>query len=40
MLSLTIKPDMVGHKLGEFSITKKLGREIHLKEKGKKKKKR
>lgn len=36
MLSLTVKPDMVGHRLGEFSITKKLGREIHLKDKKKK----
>jgi len=29
---------MVGHKFGEFSFTKRMGKEIHLKKKLKKKK--
>jgi len=29
LLSCYVKTNMVGHKIGEFSITKKLGRDIH-----------
>jgi len=29
---------MVGHKFGEFSFSKRMGKEIHLKKKNKKKK--
>lgn len=32
-LTLNIKSGMIGHKFGEFSITKRLGREIHFNKK-------
>lgn len=40
MMSFDIKYLMVGHKLGEFILTKKLGSGIHNRGKKKKKKKR
>ena len=39
-LSVQVKPNMIGHKFGEFSITKKLGKDIHKKNKKKKSKKK
>lgn len=39
-LSVLVKSNMLGHKFGEFSVTKKLGRDIHQKSKKKKSKKR
>lgn len=37
-IPIQITGEMVGHKLGEFSLTKKIGSSIHLSEKNKKKK--
>ena len=39
LLTLNIKSSMVGHKFGEFSFSKRMGKEIHLKKKNKKKNK-
>jgi len=38
--SIKIGSKMIGHKIGEFSITKILGKEFHLAREGKKKKKK
>jgi small subunit ribosomal protein S19 len=37
-LTYIIKKNMLGHKFGEFSITKPMGKKIHLKKKKKKRK--
>lgn len=37
-ITIQITKNMVGHKLGEFALTKKLGSSIHQSEKNKKKK--
>ncbi|RYX79988.1 ribosomal protein S19 family protein [bacterium] len=37
-IPVLITAEMIGHKLGEFSLTKKIGSSIHLSEKNKKKK--
>lgn len=34
-LSVIVKPEMIGHKFGEFAFTKRLGRTIHNLEKSK-----
>lgn len=34
-IAITIKPEMVGHKFGEFAFTKRLGRTIHNLERSK-----
>jgi len=39
LLSLNVKSSMIGHKFGEFAISKRMGRAIHLKKDKKKKKK-
>lgn len=39
-ITVKITKNMVGHKLGEFAITKKIGSSIHQSEKNKKKKKK
>lgn len=36
-VTVVITEKMIGHKLGEFSLTKKIGSSIHLSEKNKKK---
>ena len=36
-ITVVITEKMIGHKLGEFAITKKIGSSIHLSEKNKKK---
>jgi len=38
LLSVSLKNLMLGHKVGEFAFTKKMGKTIHLKKKNKKKK--
>jgi len=38
LLTVNIKSGMIGHKFGEFSFTKRMGKEIHFKKKQKKKK--
>jgi ribosomal protein S19 len=35
---IQLKKKMIGHKLGEFSLTKKLGKKIHDSERSKKRK--
>jgi len=37
---LVIRPNMVGHKFGEYAITKRIGRYIHRDSKKKRKRKR
>lgn len=37
-LSVVIKSNMIGHKFGEFSATKRMGRDIHFKKRSKKRK--
>lgn len=39
LLTLNVKSGMVGHKFGEFSFTKRMGKSIHIKKKVKKTKK-
>ena len=38
LLTTNIKFSMIGYKFGEFSFSKRMGREIHFKQKNKKKK--
>ena len=38
LLTLNVKSLMIGRKFGEFSFSKRLGRDIHFKQKSKKKK--
>lgn len=39
LLSLNVKPNMVGYKFGEFSFSKRMGKIIHFQNKSKKKQK-
>lgn len=38
LLTTSIKFSMIGYKFGEFSFSKRMGKEIHFKQKNKKKK--
>lgn len=40
LLTLNVKSLMVGSKFGEFSFSKRMGKEIHFKQKNKKKNKK
>lgn len=40
LLTLNVKPGMIGHKFGEFAFSKRMGKEIHSKKKLKKKNKK
>lgn len=40
LLTVSVKPTMVGSKFGDFAVTTRMGRSIHFKKKSKKKNKK